>query len=91
MAQRNNHARSKKKRKLLRLKNLWTHIKEYRLKKVIEANKPKGKTITGEAVKHAVKIGHGMHKHLFAAGTSPVNQRQRRKLCAQNPHLRNKY
>lgn len=86
MKQRNNHARSKRKRKFLRLKNFWKRVFSLRLEKKQKSLRIKGKTIFGEAKKQAVLIrSDSFYDHGFKL---KLNQRQKRKLRRQNPHLR---
>lgn len=81
MAQTNNHARSKQKRKKLRLRNRLIAIHDRRTKKIIEAKKEKGTPVHGKAADHAVRIkpterlGDLFH-HDHAR---QLNQRQKRK------------
>lgn len=102
--QRNNHARSKRKRKFLRLKNKQRSIVEKRLSKITKSKKEKGKTFkkfiseNGKTItaKHvAIPI-----EDLFPDGGGgflldhnhhrSFNQRQKRKRMRQSPHLRTK-
>ena len=94
MSNSNCHARSKQKRKKLRLKNLLRRILEIRLKKHQKANKPRGITITGihakEVALHVNQLapknyqGFFHVKSLFDHGHKlKLNQRQKRKRARQ--------
>lgn len=81
MKQKVNHARSKQKRKALRLKNFFSKVLLKRHQKKIDALKPKGKTIYGKALEAAHRVSH-----LFNVGNNHgryLNQRQKRKRAAQ--------
>lgn len=80
MKQRNNHARSKQKRKKLRLKNFWNKVIEKRLAK--KRIKIPGKTITGDAIKQAKPLDARFYRQGNRRDRT-LNQRQRRKLAAQ--------
>lgn len=93
MKQRNNHARSKRKRKLLRLKNFFKRIITKREQKKIQALKPKGVTIIGNAKDLAISVHelfpNGDYGFMFSKGHRYIpNQRQKRKLRRQQPHGR---
>lgn len=49
--QRNNHARSRRRIKLLKLKNFCKRVMENRAAKIAKLKKPKGKTLVGQAAK----------------------------------------
>lgn len=95
MNHKNNHARSKQKRKALRLNNRQKHVIEKRLEKLRREHKPKGKTLilpnnTASARDFAIP-----YETMFPNGgwfPQPnkryPNQRQKRKRWASNPHLR---
>lgn len=93
MAHNNNHARTKEKRKKLRLKNFWNRVFDKRREKQQKANEPKGKTFTGPAKRHAIHISM-----LFPTGDiswnfqnhhpKDLNQRQRRKRRRQSANYR---
>lgn len=84
MTHKNNHARSKQKRKKLRLKNFFRSVFDRRLKKRQKAMEPKGKTVVGAAITHALDF---TGKNFFAANggwfdhqhAMNLNQRQKRK------------
>lgn len=92
MKQKNNHARSKQKRKKLRLKNLMKAIYERAMARRAKNFKPRGETfIATEKVRAKdiaildrdnAKYDHG---HVLRR-----NQRQRRKKWRQSPHMRRK-
>lgn len=93
--QRNNHARSKRKRRLLKLKNFFSRVFDKRSAKMIKANQPKGLTIVGDAKKYATSLEKlfpdGGGGYLFNPERKKyLNQRQKRKRWRQNPHLRKK-
>ncbi len=84
MAKNNNHARTERKKKVLKLKAFQKRIMEKRYEKKMKAMAPKGKTITGEAKKYASYVPYtgarGYYRHLR---TMPMAQRKRRKLARQ--------
>ncbi len=88
MKQHNNHARSKQKRKKLRLKNFWQRVFDQRDEKRLKSLRKKGRTIQGPAKKFAMDY-HKLFpddngKWLFDHGhAKDLNQRQKRKrkLC----------
>ena len=82
MKQKNNHARSKQKRKALRLKNMQVSIFEKRVKKKMESFKAKGKTFRCDAIDIAVHVDTKFFRHGNRRDRT-LNQRQRRKLAAQ--------
>lgn len=88
MKQRNTTARAKRKIKVLKLKAFWKRVFSKRYQKKIDGMKPKGQTITGTVKPIAPHVSemypNGEYKRLFAKGAQPLNQRQRRKLAAQN-------
>lgn len=83
MTHKNNHARSKQKRKKLRLKNLLTSIRERLLAKIRKAQKPRGITIVGIAKNHAIDLtgaNYGLSKSFRDNDfNKTLNQRQKRK------------
>jgi hypothetical protein len=84
--QKNNHARAKRRIKLLKLKNFCKRVIENRAAKIAKLKKPKGKTLVGEAAKqipHVTRMRRSFYQH---RGT--MNQRQKRKLWRQAPHMR---
>ena len=94
MRHKNCHARSKQKRKKLRLKNFWAKVFAKRKDKIKKSHEPKGTTMMGEAKKFArplpntlptgdrIRWGFLMdHSH-----AKNLNQRQKRKLRRQQPH-----
>lgn len=83
MKHQNCHARSKQKRAKLRLKNFWARVFNKRAIKRIDSLKPKGKTIYGEAVKVAMPLDAMFYRQGNRRDRT-LNQRQRRKLAAQN-------
>lgn len=87
MKQRNNHARAKRKLKVLKLKAFWRRVIEKRFLKKQASFKSKGKTIIGPSKAIAPHVSElytpGEYKRLFATGPQPANQRQRRKLQRQ--------
>ncbi len=85
-----NHARAKRKIKLLKLKNFFRRVFEKRQQKLAELNKPKGKTITGVAKFQAYPASESYTIFLAHKGRR-LNQRQKRKLWRQAPHMRKKH
>jgi hypothetical protein len=87
MKQKNCHARAKRKLKVLKLKAFWRRVIEKRFLKKQKSFKTKGTTITGSSKAIAPHVTEfyplGEYKRLFARGTQPPNQRQRRKLQRQ--------
>lgn len=81
--QRNNHARSKRKRKLLRLQNYWKKVCQSRLEKLSKSKREKQTPIVGRAKDFAVKVDLAMFKFLTGGKRRELNQRQRRKLERQ--------
>lgn len=84
MTHKNNHARSKRKRKQLKLKNFRKRVYDKRLQKKLEAMKPKGNTIYGEAKSVAISVidlfPNGGDGFLFDNNHHKYpNQRQKRK------------
>src|SRR5690606_618515 len=98
MKQRNNHARYKRKRKLLRLKNRQRASYEKSLAKINRANAPKGRTfVRPNAEVGAKDVAIPLHA-LYPDGDigfyfdpghrRNLNQRQRRKRWRIAPHTR---
>jgi hypothetical protein len=85
--QKNNHARAKRRIKLLKLKNFCKRVIESRERKIAKLNKPKGKTITGSARESAYR-GTVSYSIFLANKGRRLNQRQKRKLWRQAPHMR---
>jgi hypothetical protein len=83
--QKNNHARAKRRIKLLKLKNFCKRVIENRAAKIAKLKKPKGKTLVGEAAKQIPHVTR-MQRSFYRRGT--MNQRQKRKLWRQAPHMR---
>ena len=93
--QRNNHARSDRKRKLLRLQNKIKWVFNRRKDAMDKARRPKGVTIVGKDAPQVVYIPYDrrmeLYGYLFAdKNYTRKNQRKRRKMERQNPYLRNK-
>jgi len=80
--QRNCHARSKQKRKSLRLKNYISRIFDKRSQKRMASFKKKGTTITGDAIDVAMPLDASFYRQGNRRDKT-LNQRQRRKLAAQ--------
>lgn len=80
MKQKNCHARSKQKRKKLRLKNFLNRVFEKRYLK----SRPKfpGQTVYGDAIKVAVPLDPAFYRNGNRRDRT-LNQRQKRKLAAQ--------
>lgn len=82
MKQRNNTARTKRKKKMLKLKAFFKRVFLNRHEKKMAALKPKGQTIYGEAKKvavyDAVNFTRGNHRGMN------LNQRQKRKIQRQS-------
>jgi hypothetical protein len=94
--QRNNHARSKRKRRALRLKNFFTRIVNNRLQKKQKAMKEKGTTFVLPNNQVGAKDFAPHVETLWPQGSGflfdnhhpkNLNQRQKRKIKRQNPHL----
>ena len=86
MTHKNNHARSKRKRKMLRLKNFIKSVWEKRFAKKKKAAQPKGKSIQGIAINHALDFT-GERRFLLSGELMDhtrcmhLNQRQKRKIA----------
>ena len=78
--QKNCHARSKQKRRKLRLKNFWNKVIEKRLAK--KRIKIPGKTIVGDAIDFAKPLDASFYRRGNRKDKT-LNQRQKRKLAAQ--------
>ena len=85
--QRNNHARAKRRIKLLKLKNFCKRVMEKRERKSVELRKIKGKTITGQAKLQAYHAGES-YSFFIAGRVLRLNQKQKRKMWRQAPHMR---
>lgn len=88
MAKQNNHARTKRKLKMLRLKAFWKRVFEKRQEKKMKQLTPKGHPFTGVAKKaapHASILFPDGYGFLFARGEAqaPSSQRKRRKTQRQ--------
>lgn len=81
----NNHARSKQRIKILLLKNFCKRVMDKKLKKIEKLKIPKGKTIVGLASKQIPFVTR-MQKSFYQKGTK--NQRQKRRIWRQAPHMR---
>lgn len=79
---RHSRARCKQKKKKLALKAFFKRTLENRDRKRLKALEPKGRTITGRAIKQAVLIRSSNYK----IKVSTKNQRQIRKRRRQCPH-----
>lgn len=90
MKQRVNHARKKEKVKKIKLKAFFKKVLERREAKLQKASRPKGETIKGKA-ELVAKVGSDGFIFFVAENRSRLNQRQRRKLWRQVPHMRKKY
>lgn len=89
MKQRANHARAKRRIKVLKLKNFCKRVIEKRAMKIAKLRKPKGKTITGEARLQAYPASNSYA--IFNANRGRrLNQRQKRKVWRSAPHMRRK-
>ncbi len=82
MKQKVNHARSKQRRKTLRLKNFFKRVMDKRFEKKMEALKPKGTTVYGKAASNAIKVDASFNRNNHHGRF--LNQRQKRKIAAQN-------
>lgn len=91
MPQRNNHARSKQKRKALRLKNFTKSVHEKRLQKMARLRRAKGKPLVGEAkalVPHISVLfptGYSWNWNTGNRRDKTFNQRQKRKRFRHEP------
>jgi hypothetical protein len=83
--QKNNHARAKRRIKVLLLKNLCKRVMENRAGKIAKLKKLKGVTIVGEAQQQIAEVTQ-MYKGFYTKGT--LNQRQKRKIWRHAPHMR---
>lgn len=87
MVHKNNHARSKQKRSKLRLKNFWIRVFTKRLEKA-KPKEIKGLPFVGNAKTNAKNIRElspdNYRRYLDHSFHVSLNQRQRRKLAAQN-------
>lgn len=83
--QKNNHARSKQRRKMLKLKNFFKKVFAKRFEKTLV--KPKGETIEGNAKLNAKNLRvispDNYRRYLDGSHEVNKNQRQKRKLAAQ--------
>lgn len=83
MKQKNNHARSKQKRKVLRFKNMLRAIYERMIGKRMQENESKGHTLKGRKAKDVAIYVRG-RADLFDHGHAlRLNQRQKRKRARQ--------
>lgn len=81
---RNNHARTKEKKKKLRLKAFHKRVIEKRQQKLVKKHKPKGQMVIGDAIKVAVNLSYQGNKKYINDLKRPANgQRKRRKLVRQ--------
>ena len=85
--QRNCTARSKRRIKVLKLKNFCKRVLEKKEKKLADMRKPKGKTITGSARLQAYPASASYSMWNANRGRR-LNQRQKRKLWRQAPQMR---
>lgn len=84
-----NHARAKRRIKVLKLKNFCKRVMEKRAIKIEKMRKPKGKTIVGQARLQAYYPGAEFS--VFITNKSRrLNQRQQRKQWRQAPQSRRK-
>lgn len=93
---RNNSARTKKKRKLLKAKALHRRISDKIAERINKQNKEKRNPIIGRARDHAITLAEFMedggpfNTYYPITPTKTHNQRQRRKRERQTPQQRNK-
>lgn len=85
MNQKANHARAKRRIKVLKLKNFCKRVMDKRRAKIANLRKPKGVTVIGRARDHAEYVP-AFKTYSRLKGTK--NQRQKRKLWNQAPHMR---
>lgn len=83
--QQNNHARAKRRIKLLKMKNFCKRVIENRAAKIAKLRKPKGRTLIGAAAEQIPYVTR-MQRSYYMKGT--LNQRQKRKLWRHAPHMR---
>lgn len=92
--QQNNHARSKRKRKMLRMKNRQRSISLKRADKIIKAQREKGQTFRSYLSTNGklIKAKHVaiLTEYSDSGHKRALNQRQKRKRWRQNPHTRKK-
>lgn len=87
MKQKVNNARAKRRIKVLKLKNFAKRVIERRFAKMAKLKKPKGITITGRARDYAEYIPD---YRSYSRLKGHKNQRQKRKIWRQVPHMRKK-
>lgn len=100
MTHKNNHARSKRKRKALRLKNKMSHILSKRIAKMEKSRRPNGQTLILRNSNYGAKDFAIPVEQLYPNGgggflfdhNKPLrlNQRQKRKIWRMSPHTRRK-
>lgn len=81
----NNHARAKQRIKILLMKNFCKRVMDNRGAKIAKLRKPKGNTIRGIAINSIPKVRFSLK---YYHKTDRLNQRQKRKLWKQVPHMR---
>lgn len=97
MSSRANHARTKEKKKQLRLKNFHKRVRQRQLEKLGKMNQPKGRTINLKGSQQRMRDFAVPYEQMFPEGgwfPDPgkryPNQRQQRKRMRQSPYLRKK-
>lgn len=88
--QKNNHARSRQKRRKLRLKNLFIKIFRTKCEKEIKANRPVSEHGSALVRVHHAQVQFETLRRHQRMGVNITNQRQKRKRLRQVPQLRNK-
>jgi hypothetical protein len=90
--QKNNHARAKRRVKVLKLKMFIRHMWTRRAEKIAAAHKPKGTTVTVNEKKEVLtgRIERIKWDERQNGNMKHMNQRQKRKLWRQAPQMRRK-
>ncbi len=84
MAKNNNHARTERKKKVLKLKAFQKRVIEQRQIKLQKLSKPKGRTVIGEAEKYATYVPYmGLSAYWRHLHSMPLQQNKRRKIARQ--------
>lgn len=88
--QRNTRARAKRALRVLKLKSFRRRIMEKRLEAISKASRPKGITVRVNEKKQVIagSIERVMWDEKQAGKMFRLNQRQKRKLWRQAPHMR---
>lgn len=84
--QKNNHARAKRRIKVLLMKNFCKRVRNKRESVASKLLKQKGKTIVGEAAKQIPFVTR--YQRSYYIRFKRLNQKQKRKVWRQSPHMR---